>query len=151
MSHRDISRKNRDLYFFWVWLEHTREKFWGRHMLCRIFRPIDWYHSLVPKKFFSGVIQDLGPFLESTFCPITQKRLFFSGYFRFWGPIIFQFPIRWPIHFWGGGGVDLFWKLFLLLRFSLPVLLNLTRSEESLFWEKTVANCQFHFSRHVAD
>ena len=36
-------------------------------MLCRIFRPyvvifrpIDWYHSLVPKIFFSGVIQDSG-------------------------------------------------------------------------------------------
>ena len=71
-------------------------------MLCRIFRPIDWYHSLVPKIFFSGVIQDLGPFLESSFWPITRKRLFFSVYFRYWGPIIFQFPIRWPMHFFGG-------------------------------------------------
>ena len=71
-------------------------------MLCRIFRPIDWNHSLVAKNFFSGVIQDLGPFLESSFCPTTQKRLFFPVYFRFWDPIIFQFPIRWPIHFFGG-------------------------------------------------
>ena len=46
-------------------------------MLCIIFRPIDWNHSLVPKKIFSGVIQDLGPFLESSFWPITRKRLFF--------------------------------------------------------------------------
>ena len=97
-------------------------------MLCRIFRPIDWYHSLVPKKFFSGVIQDLGPFLESSFWHITRKRLFFSVYFRFWGPIIFQFPIRWPIHFFGG--VDLFWKLFLLLEFILPVLLWVWRGQK---------------------
>ena len=46
-------------------------------MLCRIFRPFDWYHSLVPKTFYSGVIQDLDPFLESSFWPITRKRLFF--------------------------------------------------------------------------
>ena len=71
-------------------------------MLCRIFRPIDWYHSLVPKKFFSGVIQDLGPFLESPFLPITRKRLIFEIWFRYWAPIFFQFPIRWPFQFFGG-------------------------------------------------
>ena len=108
-------------------------------MLCRIFRPIDWYHLLVPKKFFSGVIQDLGPFLESSFWPITRKRLFFSVYFRFWGPIIFQFPIRWPIHlfFWGGGWP--FLKTFPIIGIHSPRSpLSLTQSEEIyLFW-KTV-------------
>ena len=33
--------------------------------------------------FFSGVIQDLGPFLESPFWPITRKRLIFEIWFRF--------------------------------------------------------------------
>ena len=46
-------------------------------MLCRNFRPIDWYHSLVPKSFFSRVIQDLGPFLESSFWLITRKTAVF--------------------------------------------------------------------------
>ena len=52
-------------------------------MLCRIFRPIDWYHSLVPKNLFTGVLQDLGPFLESPFGPVTRKRLIFEIWFRF--------------------------------------------------------------------
>ena len=105
-------------------------------MLCRIFRPIDWYHSLVPKTFFSGVIQDLGPFLESSFCPITRKRLFFSAYFRFWGPIIFQFPVRWPIHYFGGlnffENFSYYWNSFS----HSP--LSLTQSEEIYIFLKTV-------------
>ena len=130
------SEKN-EICYFWLWLEVARENFWGRHMLCGIFRPIDWYHSLVPKFFFSGVIQDLGPFLESSFWPITRKRLFSSVYFRIWGPIIFQFPIRWPIHFFLGGGP--FLKTFPIIEIHSPRSpLSLTRSEKIyLFW-KTV-------------
>ena len=59
MSHRE---KLPYLYFF-DYRVSTREA----DMLCRIFRPIEWYHSLVPKIYFKGVIQDLGPFLESPF------------------------------------------------------------------------------------
>ena len=130
MSHRDILKKLPYLYFFWLSREHTRENIWGRHMLCRIFRPIDWYHSLVPKKLFSGVLQDLGPFLESPFWPVTRKRLIFEIWFRFWAAIFFNFLSDGLFTFFGGGGGGWgFLKTF-------PIFLNLTRSEESLFWKK---------------
>ena len=147
--HTGTYREKNEICYFWLWLEATRENFWGRHMLCRIFRPIDWYHSLVPKIFFSGVIQDLSPFLESSFWPITRKRLFFSVYFRYWGPIIFQFPIRWPMHFfWGGGGWP-FLKTFPIIGIHSPRSpLSLTRSEEIyLFW-KTVDNWRRFYMKY---
>ena len=74
---------------------------WGREAdtRFRIFRPIDWYHSLLPRNNFCRVIWDLDHFLVSLFWPVTWKRLIFQVWFRFWGPIFFQFPIRLPIHF----------------------------------------------------
>ena len=101
MSHRDISQKKRDLYFFESGLS-AREKNFEADMLCRIFRQIDWYHSLVPKNFFSGVIQDLSPFLESSFCTITQKRLFFPYTFDFEVPLFFNFLSDGLFTFLGG-------------------------------------------------
>ena len=38
--------------FFWLWPEHTRENIWGGHVLCRIFRPIDWHHSHIFQELF---------------------------------------------------------------------------------------------------
>ena len=52
------------IWYFWAPLEEPSGIFWGRYIWCRIFRRIFWYHSLVPQNVFSGVIQDLGPFLE---------------------------------------------------------------------------------------
>ena len=82
MSHRDILKKMPYLYFF-DYRVITREKKFEADMLGRIFRPIDWYHSLVPQIFFTGVLQDLGPFLESPFWSVTRKRLIFEIWFRF--------------------------------------------------------------------
>ena len=135
--------KNTISVFFWLWLEHTRENFWGRHMLCRIFRPIDWYHSLVPKIFFSGVIQDLGPFLESPFLPITRKRLIFEIWFWSWAPIFFQFPIRWPIHFLGG--LNLF-ENFPYYCNSVPPFFWIWRGQKNLcFGKKPLLIVNFTF------
>ena len=130
-----IAKKTRFVYF-WLWLEAARENFWGRHTLCRIFRPIDWYHSLVPKSFFSGVIQDLGPFLESSFWPITRKRLFFLYTFDFEVPLFFNFLSDGLFTFLGGWP---FLKTFPIIGIHSPRSpLSLTRSEEIyLFW-KTV-------------
>ena len=133
--------------FFWLWLEHTRENFWDRHMLCRIFRPIDWYHSLVPKTFFLRSYSGFRSFFGIPFFAHNSKTA------HFWDmvPILSShfFSISYQMAYSLFWGVDLFWKLSLLLQFSLPVLLNLTRSEESLFWKKTVASVNFHF--HVID
>ena len=81
MSHRVTLKKNTISVFFGCGVS-IREIIWARHMLCRIFRPIDC---------FSGVIQDLGPFLESPFWPVTRKRLIFEIWFRFWAPFFFNF------------------------------------------------------------
>ena len=142
MSHRDILKKLPYLYFFECGLS-TREKIFEADMLCRIFRPIDWYHSLVPKKNFSGVIQDLGPFLESPFLPITRKRLIFEIWFRSWAPIFFQFPIRWPIHFFGG---LTFFENFPYYCNSVPPFFWIWRGQANLcFGKKTLLIVNFTF------
>ena len=134
MSHR---KKLPYLYFFDYRVSIREKKNWGRHMLCRIFRPIDWYHSLVPQKCFSGVLQDLGPFLESPFWPVTRKQLMFEIWFRFWAAILFQFPIGWPIHFFGG------------LRFfeNFPYYCNSFAPFFRIFIEKMTLSAVFWLSR----
>ena len=70
--------------FFWLWPENA-SGFFLRQTWCRIFRPIDWCHSLVPKKI-CWVIWDSGRFFVSLIWPSTRKRLIFKVWFRFWCP-----------------------------------------------------------------
>ena len=68
--------------------------FWNSHMRRRIFRRIDWYHSLLPKK-----IWNLELFLDPLRLPITPQRPVLEVWFRLWADIIFQFTTMWPIYF----------------------------------------------------
>ena len=97
-------------------------------MLCRIFRPIDWYHSLVPKNDFLRSYSGFRPFFGILFLAHNSKTAVFfcilsilrSHYFSI------SYQMAYSL-FWG---VDLFWKLFLLLEFILPVLLWVWRGQK---------------------
>ena len=136
-------KKRYHMSYFWAPPEEPSGIFWGRHIWCTIFRRIFWYHSLVPQKCFSGVIQDLGSFLEFPFWPITRKRLIFEIWFRFWAPIFFHFLSDGLFNFWVGWG---FLKTFPIMAIQSPrSSLNLTRSENIFVLEKTVVSVNFHF------
>ena len=132
-----------DKYFF----EHRLRQqvdFFEADTWCRIFRPINWYHSLVPPKQCCQVIWDLGHFLVSLLWPVTWK-LIFEVWFWFWGLIIFQFPIRLPSLFFS----DLFWKNSLpgpVSLFHSPH--NFTLSKEDLFWKNRWHSMTMHISCH---
>ena len=104
--------------------------FFEADIWCRNFRRIFWYHSLVPPIFFITSYSGFKPFW-----PITRKRLIFEIWFRSWAPIFFNYLSDGLFTFLG---VEFFWKLSLLLQFSHPVLLNLTRPEELFVLEKTL-------------
>ena len=134
MSHRDILKKLPYLYFFDYRVSIREKK--GRHMLCRIFRPIDWYHSLFPPQIFFRSSSGFRPFFGIPLLDRNSKTAHFWDMVPILSSHFFQFLIEWPIHFFGG--------LRFFENFSY-ILLNLTRSEEFLFWEKTVSSVNFHF------
>ena len=133
------------IWYFWAPLEEPSGIFWGRHIWCRIFRRIFWYHSLVPQKKFFRSYSGFRPFFGIPFLAHNSKTAHYWDMVPILSSHFFQFPIRWPIHF---PGVEVFWKLSLLFQFSHPILLDLTRSEKYICFGKNGWWCQFPFSRH---
>ena len=101
LAGRACFRGNRVLKIFpYLWPEDASVFFWGRHIWCRIFRPIDWYHSLVPQ-FFCRVIWDLGHFFVPLFGPWLENGSFL-GYCSDFLVLFFSISYRtayWPFCF----------------------------------------------------
>ena len=76
---------------FWLWLE--------MQTYMQNFRPIDWYYSLLHKRFFCQVIWDLHHFLVSLIWPVTQELRVFEVWFQFWGAIFFSISYQNAYHF----------------------------------------------------
>ena len=90
--------------YFLLWPEEPGGFFEADIYDAGIFRPIDRYHSLVPKTIFFRVIQDLGPFLESPFWLIIRKRLIFEIMVPILSSHFFNSYQMAYFTFFGGGG-----------------------------------------------
>ena len=90
-----------NIRLIWGWLVATSGMFWGRHIWCRIFRRIFWYHSLVPQHFFKGVIQDLGPFFGISFLAHNSKTTHFCDMVPILSSHFFSISYQVAFHFFG--------------------------------------------------
>ena len=144
MSHRDISRKKRYLYIFDSGLR-AREKNCKTDICCvEIFRRIFWVSFASPPNFYFRCYSGFRPLFGIPFLAHNSK----NGSFLRYGsdlelPFFFNFLSGGLFTFLGG---EVFWKLSLLLQFSLPVLLNFWRGQKNIcFGKKTLIIVNFIF------
>ena len=82
MSHRDILKIVTTLVFSERRLR-SRVEFFEADIYDAEFLGASFGTIRYSPKIFLEVIQDLGSFLESSFWPVTRKRLIFEIWFRF--------------------------------------------------------------------